>query len=846
MRGPLLRALILGLIAFAGLTPASPRLEASNGFNDFHRPGEWTPVRVVLENLPRADRQDPLRSYEGQVEVTAGGQGSASPPVTYAHPVSLAPNDRKVLWIYAKFSSDQNEARVRFTAGSEEIAGADMKIRPLAPTESLVVHVRSGQNDVSIPSLSREGQNLISHIDADLIPPGWQGLTPADLIIIPRITEQLLSGDRPAAIRDYVRMGGNLLGSYGRWTSSWQDTKLEELLPAAAVGPKPYRIQGGELVEQDGATTSSPAKDIILLSPVKPRAESRVALSLKGMPLLVVRTEGNGTVALWCGDWNTDLFQLVHLPRIIAGWLATRSSFDVLRNQINDRFLYINQLGLIGGGAASSLPSIGMVFFLLLGYFLLIGPLNFVVLWKLRKLEWAWITIPAVVITFSVALLIAGGVLRGGKVIHRSFEFITTSSGQPFGRADVLALHFTSSQGRGTLAKNEGPAAQSAHVVWNRTDQAIQVSRVLQRQGLGSSQAGQTSEFRVVSEQNRTWLEQLPLRQWDSVFYGLEQVVELPGGSVRVSARLDGRDLTVDVTNGTNRTLQNPALVIGDRKWRLSKGLPPQGSLTETFQYAEHETLMGREYVERPFAEPSSISDVAKSVLATCLMEPDYVENGAFPVTAYMLCELSRPVTDLPHPETPSDESAFSYLMVETPLSIVTAPATHQWFGPRPLSDGLMNYGRRQRESLDLFNVRADAPVVMAIRGFMSAQTGSPYPGVLHLRLPSTGAPQVSPLVAQGLSASTGRWMEVLMESPRKPIPIAIRASLQTTFVPQNNDLDWLIQLPDTMLHPITGGAVIRLESGRNLRMIGPIQRLNTPEQSVDSSGNQILTSDSD
>jgi hypothetical protein len=62
-----------------------------------------------------------------------------------------------------------------------------------------------------------------------------------------------------------------------------------------------------------------------------------------------------------------------------------------------------------------NLPSPAILFAFLLIYLLVIGPLNFLVLNRLRRLEWAWITIPATVLIFAAGLYLVGFGLRGNQ-----------------------------------------------------------------------------------------------------------------------------------------------------------------------------------------------------------------------------------------------------------------------------------------------------------------------------------------------------------------------------------------------------------------------------------------------
>src|SRR5438552_13258935 len=86
-------------------------------------------------------------------------------------------------------------------------------------------------------------------------------------------------------------------------------------------------------------------------------------------------------------------------------------------------------LGLYGGGPiynvggglfdlpALELPEpLGIAIFLGI-YILLIGPVNFIILRRMRRSELAWATIPAMVLIFSIVAYLIGYQAKGGDLV---------------------------------------------------------------------------------------------------------------------------------------------------------------------------------------------------------------------------------------------------------------------------------------------------------------------------------------------------------------------------------------------------------------------------------------------
>jgi hypothetical protein len=54
---------------------------------------------------------------------------------------------------------------------------------------------------------------------------------------------------------------------------------------------------------------------------------------------------------------------------------------------------------------------------LLFGYIALIGPVNYLILRRLDRREWAWVTMPILIVGFAVGAYAFGSALRGSSVI---------------------------------------------------------------------------------------------------------------------------------------------------------------------------------------------------------------------------------------------------------------------------------------------------------------------------------------------------------------------------------------------------------------------------------------------
>ena len=76
-----------------------------------------------------------------------------------------------------------------------------------------------------------------------------------------------------------------------------------------------------------------------------------------------------------------------------------------------------------------ALPPIGGVLVLLFGYIVLVGPVNYLVLRRFDKREWAWFTVPALIVVFTAGSFAIGGLLRGTEVIVHEVAIVRGAPG---------------------------------------------------------------------------------------------------------------------------------------------------------------------------------------------------------------------------------------------------------------------------------------------------------------------------------------------------------------------------------------------------------------------------------
>src|SRR4029078_136691 len=102
--------------------------------------------------------------------------------------------------------------------------------------------------------------------------------------------------------------------------------------------------------------------------------------------------------------------------------------------------------------AVSNLPSLalpptGGLLLLLSGYIALIAPLTYLILRRIDRREWAWVTMPVLIVGFAMGAYAFGSALRGSSVIVNEGGVVGGAPDATQGSASVYLGVFSPARG---------------------------------------------------------------------------------------------------------------------------------------------------------------------------------------------------------------------------------------------------------------------------------------------------------------------------------------------------------------------------------------------------------------
>lgn len=476
-------------------------------YGESYRPGTWVPLRVAISNSG-SDRRLEVRvsNFSTTLDVPGGGQKATILYVqldqTTRVPVALYENGEK-----------RDTATLSLSPTAEPLV-ATMLAQPLPQlrTHSLIPLLPA-----DLPGTST-GLHMLAALALDEA--AWNDLAPA----------------QQAAIAQWVAGGGTLI-AVGSATDSLPDT----LQPATTAGSASF--DGGVLASQIGY--DQPA-DAIPGNVLRPTADSLTLLVNGGNPLLVVRTVGSGRVVATAmaldapalvGWRGLDRFWATLVPQgNIAPWAGPFTTISSLRDgQVPT---YLNNL------PALDLPPLRTLLLLLAVYVVLVGPITHLVLRRLDRMAWAWITIPALTLVFAMLAYGFGARQRGSDILINELAIIQSDG------ANAATVHGYA--GIFSPIKDEYAVQASPNTL---------LRPLMVNAGFGGPGAAQGAASALYSN-DPAEIRQLAINQWSMEMFAFEYRLSDPP-RVALDLTLEGERLRGTVRNLSAAPMSDAALIVG-------------------------------------------------------------------------------------------------------------------------------------------------------------------------------------------------------------------------------------------------------------------------------------------
>ncbi|MEF2967069.1 hypothetical protein V3851_14600 [Paenibacillus sp. M1] len=567
---------LLGLILFTGLSAMVPgaaraaepsiAIQSETGFDGKLKMNEWSPLTITLTS----DR-DISGELVVRTEIPYNGTS-----VSHVKQVDLPAGTAKtVTFGIVGNTFDRNNSEIRFYEGSAEsgkyIPFASGRLTSLQSTavRGTIIGVLAADPDSMnfLATLSASGNDakVVVPLKSEQIPEDGILLSALDVLVLNNFPADTLTAKQTEAIRSWVSKGGSLvLGGgqdYPKTAQGFEDLSPVEWQGGADVTALPELAKaGGKPLELSGPFPLSAAK-------LKEGAKEEIAAGI--IPMFASWDVGKGKVHYAAYDLAMDpLYQ----------WRGHAEVWNrVLREEFsaNNGTMYGNvptgnlmsDFGyLLDYFPSLTLPPFSLLFWLLLGYAVIVAPLLYYVLKKFDKREWAWGLIPL------IAVIASGGIYLAG------------TSGKSSTRAHTLSI--VEMDGKGGAVRSVASALFVPRGgTYNLTFPAGTYVSVSREDGLlqGGQDGSNRQLLRVKEDATEVKLRDAAHRSITKLWPDRAEVIE--SGALNIKASYDDKGLQGTVTNGTNYDLSGAALlapgeiyILGDIPKGKSVTLPAASS----------------------------------------------------------------------------------------------------------------------------------------------------------------------------------------------------------------------------------------------------------------------------
>jgi hypothetical protein len=382
--------------------------------------GEWLPLRVSLSN-----HGDDLEA-EVQTRI-AGNNGDA----VYAAPAPLPAGARKEIDLYVLPPTYGQSLVVQLIQGEQVLAEATVNLSTHLQSDYLFAAVASAPDAFALLNglaLPRRFQAIVIPLSLDDLPERAEALRSLDCLVLTDVDTTSLTPAQGEALRAWVELGGRLFIGGGAGAQRTLLGLPRPLNPVELGGTVELSTLDS-LADFAGEPIRVPGPFLATL-PVA--HEGQAVITQAGQPLLVQRALGEGWIAYSALDpaaspFNAWTGTLPFWRKLLEPGSALSPNVP---NDIPLRMLESEQMNYaLSNLPALDLPSIRWLALLLGVYILLVGPVNYLLLRRLRRLDWAWVTIPALTMAFSIGGFGIGYGLRGGDLILNQISIIPLAPG---------------------------------------------------------------------------------------------------------------------------------------------------------------------------------------------------------------------------------------------------------------------------------------------------------------------------------------------------------------------------------------------------------------------------------
>lgn len=432
------------LAAPQGATAADgPTMTARVLLQGHARIGSWIAIEVRLQNTGP--------SITGELRLLGGTQGGTR----YSIAVDLPSPSDKTWILHAQPPSFGQQLEVVLASGPIVILRQKVAVT-IHDANQMIVGVISDNGpgivgSLSLPAVQNQQPAIVVPLRVGDLPNRIQAWSALDRLIWQDVDASTLAPDQLAALRGWLAQGGRLVIIGGTAGIGALGGFPEDILPYRPTST--VDVAPGSLANLLGALPRS-ATDVPAMAGELVRG--RAIATSAGRVIAAEANYGGGSVTILGIDPTVGWIGASNAVRTLwPNLIPPRSEGTVGITDDSQIITAVSNLPSL------ALPPLGGLLLILIAYIALIGPLNYLVLRRIDRREWAWITMPVLIIAFVLGSYAFGSALRGSSIIVNEVGIVRGAPDATEGSAQVYLGVFSPTRGTYQVAVPGGALLSS-------------------------------------------------------------------------------------------------------------------------------------------------------------------------------------------------------------------------------------------------------------------------------------------------------------------------------------------------------------------------------------------------
>lgn len=426
-------------------------VKAEVGFNKNYKVGYSAPITMTIDNK--------YKDIKGEVEIRV--PSSSGKYVSYVKQLSMQKNSQKDIIINVPISGARTDYKIVISNGKEIVYEDKLTINNTSNNVTQFIGILSEDSD-SVTYINAVPSNISTTLVTKTImlteksfPEDFLALKNFDVLVINNFDTTKLNKEQYDVLKQWVKDGGTLIIGTGVNQAKTLGIFKDDFIKGSIGKVSTITTSKINNIATNGDNNSKVNIEVLDMK----IENSKVNMAEKGVSLVQSVSVGRGVIGLVAFDLGLPPFTAWSNNSVFAQKLIEIINPDLIKVDQGSKMYQEQDIWMIGNimNQFSELASAktGKFYIIIFIYILIVAPLSYIVLKKLDKREFMWITVPVLAVGFGFIVFISGS---GGRINKVTANIVSAIYMDEKGNAGVstYAGIFTTNKTKLTVQSKAG------------------------------------------------------------------------------------------------------------------------------------------------------------------------------------------------------------------------------------------------------------------------------------------------------------------------------------------------------------------------------------------------------